>query len=1022
VYAELKCKSNFSFLRGASDSRDYVGRALELGLPAIGITDVNGVYGIPRAYEAVKAHGGVKLITGAELKLEGSPPLTLLARTRAAYGTLCRLISAAHAGKDKGDAVLTLPELISIVGAFPGGRELIALPDLTPETNYELFREIFPGRTYVPLARYLDGLDHERTALARGLGLPILATNDPHYHAPERRPLQDCLTCVREGVTLATAGFHLFGNAERYLKSPLQMQALFQDMPEALRTTLEVAESCTFSLQELRYTYPKEFVPPGHTSQSYLEECVRQGAIETYRGVIPDAVDRQLRHELKLIAKLDYPDYFLTIFDIVRHAREIGIICQGRGSAANSLVCYVLHITSVDPVSAGLLFERFLSEERAEPPDIDVDFEHERREEVIQYIYKRYGRDRAAMVSAVRTYRERSAFLEVSKAVGVEVGTLSADALALEFAQRAGPELAGKREVVEALVEELAGFPRHLSIHSGGFVLSDGPMIELVPIEPARMENRTIVQFDKNDLETLDMMKIDVLALGFLTCLSKVSKLTGLDWRGIPGADRATYAMIQRADTEGTFQIESRAQRSMLVRSLPENFYDLVVQVSLVRPGPGVGGMVQPYLTRRLGARRGVLYDIPDPIVRSILGRTYGIPIFQEQVMRLAIERAGFSAGEADQLRRSLGGWRSTEAVSSIGQKLHDGLVAQGVSKEYAAELFGYFRGFSAYNFPESHGASFASIAYKSAYYKCHFPAEFLCATINCDPFGFYSLSTLIEAFQRDGVVLHPIDPFRSGWNASMQPDRSILMGFRRVKGIREAHVAAMEAERERKTWRDLKDFIARNSFSEQVIRGLALADAFRAFGLDQRHTYWQSLDFSSLFRGEPSQGNLFADIACEANAERTFTPMTLTEAISSEYHNLSYSLRGNIMAGVRIDIPELPATRASGVRVMKHGQRVAFAGVMSVLQRPPTAKGVAFITLEDETGTVDVVLRKEIFEANEQIIRDDRFLLVEGRVQRNGTGASVLGERFRRFGESRTKNPNVAGKHPRSLKAGEWG
>jgi error-prone DNA polymerase len=1016
MYAELACKSNFSFLRGASDAREYIHRAKELGIAAVGIADSNGVYGLPRAHEALKENPGVKLLCGAELTIAAHPPLTLLARTRPAYGALCRILTKAHAGKEKGEAALTFPELIGELG-HEGAGGLVALPALAEEANFELLSSLFPGRTYVPLCRYLDGLDRERTMLARRIagrfGIAIAASNDVHYHIPARRPLQDCLACIREGATLATAGFRIFGNEERYLKSPLEMRALFQDLPEAIRATLEIAESCAFQLSELRYQYPREFIPPGHSSQSYLEECVSREAAKVYRGLVPAKLDAQLRHELALIAKLGYADYFLTIRDIVEFAKGSDILCQGRGSAANSAVCYVLGITAVDPLKANLLFERFLSEDRAEPPDIDVDFEHERREEVIQYIYRRYGRDRAAMVAAVRTYQRRSAFLELSKAIGVNVGTISADALAGDFAVHAGA-LGEKRPVVEALAEELHGFPRHLSIHSGGFVLSEVPICETVPIEPARMENRTIIQWDKNDLETLGLMKVDILALGFLTALQKVSRLTGRDWRDIPHGDEPTYRMIQRAETEGTFQIESRAQRQMLVRSLPENFYDLVVQVALVRPGPSVGKMVHPYLQRREKARRGEKFAIPDPVVAEILGRTYGVPVFQEQVMRLAISKAGFSAGEADQLRRSLGGWRSAHAVSDMGRRLYDGLVRNGMSRAYADELFGYFQGYTAYNFPESHSASFASIAYKSAYFKCHYPPEFLCGLVNSQPMGFYPVDMLVNEFQRQGVTVLPVHPNESEWDATMTRERAVRMGFRNVQGAREEDVRRMMAAR---PFTGLQDFVVRNRFSREVIEAMALGDVFHCFGLDQRHSFWSSLEFGAMFRAGEGQGLLFEEARAMRQAEAIFSPMTLSEEIRADYRSLSYSLRGHIMKGIRQENTELPPLTSKDLKQEKHGKNFSYAGVLTALQRPPTAKGVAFITLEDEHGTVDIVVKKEVFEAYQALIRGSRFLIVEGRLQRQGTGLSLVARKFLVFGEGKLRRPNVPGGHPRSYR-----
>jgi error-prone DNA polymerase len=678
VFVELKCKSNFSFLRGASDARDYIARASELGIPAIGITDVNGVYGLPRAFEATRSFPQVKLICGAELKLEGHPPLTLIAPDRESYGVLCRLLSAAHADKPKGAAILTFAELL---GQLERKQSLIALPDLSEKTNLALLKEAFGDRLSLPLCRYLDGLDDGRTRLAHELsrryGIPIVATNDVHYHVSERRMLQDCLVCIREGVGYRDAGFHLFGNEERCLKSPFEMAALFRDLPEALQRTCDLAERCTFSLSELKYTYPTELIPEGYTPQTYLEKCVFDGALRRYAGRVPGDVSSLIRHELGLIRKLDYASYFLTIYDIVEFANRSNIVCQGRGSAANSICCYCLGITAIDPIRMNLLFERFISEERGEPPDIDVDFEHERREEVIQYIYSRYGRDRAGMVSAVRTYRSKSAFLELSKAIGVQTGTITAYDLKRKFGELAGAD-ADKLPLVESLMEELKDFPRHLSIHSGGFTLSADPIIETVPVEPARMEDRTIIQWDKSDLDTTGLLKVDVLALGFLTALHKVCDLLGKDWRELPPEDAATYDMICRAETDGTFQIESRAQKSMLPRTRPRCFYDLVVQVAIVRPGPNVGNMVRPYVERREMERRGTPYRVPDPDLEPILGRTYGVPIFQEQIMKLAIVKGGFTPGEADRLRRALAAFRSAEAVEAVGKTLYERLVQNG--------------------------------------------------------------------------------------------------------------------------------------------------------------------------------------------------------------------------------------------------------------------------------------------------------------------------------------------------------
>jgi error-prone DNA polymerase len=1045
MFVELKCKSNFSFLRGASDAREYVERASELRMPAVAISDINGVYGLPRAYEACKIFQDVKLIAGAELTLRGHPPLTLIAKTRKAYGILCKLLTSLHAGKEKGEGYLTLDQLNVCTG-----EDLIAIPDLTATTDLKNLKDIFGASLYLPLCRYLDGMDAERTELAleqaSEYGIKIVATNEVHYHTASRSRLQDCLTCVREGVHLRNAGFKLFQNDQRYLKSPLQMRALFKDMPEAITETLEIADQCSFSLAELKYTYPQEFLPPGQTAQKYFEELVLRGAHKIYRGNISAAVDAQIQHEFRLIEKLGYANYFLTIYDIVEFAKSRNIICQGRGSAANSICCYCLGITAIDPVRMKLLFERFMSEERAEPPDIDVDFEHERREEVIQYIYQRYGRDRAAMVCAVRTYRSRSAFLELSKAIGVPVGVMTAKALEQNFANIAGKD-ADKLPVIQDLVQELKEFPRHLSIHSGGFTLSADPIIETVPVEPARMKDRTIIQWDKNDLDTIGLLKIDVLSLGFLTALHKCCDLLRMDWRHIPPEDKATYAMICKAETEGTFQIESRAQKAMLVRTHPKTFYDLVVQVAIVRPGPSVGQMIRPYLERREATRRGRPYKLPDPSLESALGRTYGVPIFQEQTMKIAIEKAGFNPGEADQLRRALAAWRSAEAVETMGKKLYAGLLKNGISKEWADELFNYLKGYAHYGFPESHAASFALIAYNSAYLKCHHPAEFLCALLNSQPMGFYSIDTLINDAKRRGVKVLPVHPNVSDWDTRMEGPMTLRMGFRNVRKIREEDIRhfnernereltesdikskvskedweksfqVLLAERNAAPFKNLTDFLQRTRFPAAVIELMALADVFACFGMDQRHSFWKSLEFKKLYHNEKvKQLSLFEVNPAGEKAENVFKPMTLYEQICAEYRALGYSLHGNAMTALRQMIPELPKMNSKEVRLLKHKEKVSFAGIMTVLQRPPPAKGTAFITLEDEHGSVDTIAKNEIFEMYAHIIQNNRFLIFHGHIQRIGTGCSIILESAESFTvKNSNPRPVERGQHARNI------
>jgi len=1027
MYAELQCKTHFSFLRGASSAAEYIQRASELGISAIAITDVNGVYALPSAYEALQhCKNQVKLISGCELwifdDLTPRTPLTLLARDREAYGVMCRMITAAHHGKEKGKGELSLPEFLNLASRKEAKGLLGHLSldhSFAERTNQAqknnvlpaLLKDVFGDRLFLSLARYLDGLDEERTIYAQAeaakWGRRIVATNDVYYHLPERRPLQDALTCVREGVHLKTAGFKLFPNEERYLKSPLQMRSLFLDLPDAIQASLDIASSCTFSLSELSHQYPTEWIPKGHTAQSYLEELAWIGAHERYLGAIPMESEKQILHELSLIQKMNYADYFLTVYDIVAFAKKENIYCQGRGSAANSVICYCLGITVIDPVKSNLLFERFISEERGEPPDIDVDFEHERREEVIQYIYNKYGRDRAAMVSAVRTYRRRSAFLEMSKAVGVSVGTLSASKLENHFEEHAGA-LVSKKDKIESLVSELVGFPRHLSIHSCGFTLSAKPMIDTVPIEPARMENRTICQWDKHDLDTIKLIKIDVLSLGFLSAIHKACDLIGIHFSKIPQEDDPkVYAMIQKGDTIGTFQIESRAQITTLGVTKPECFYDLVVEVALVRPGPNVGEMKNPYIIRREEAKKGKPYLFEDAVTEKILGRTYGVPIFQEQVMRLAIEKARFSPGEADQLRRAIAAWRSAEAVDALSGRFYQGLIAGGMTEARAQELFGYMKGFSAYGFPESHAASFAVLSYLSAWLKFYHPAELLIGLINSQPMGFYPIDVLVNDAIRHGVQVLSIDLNHSEWDATLVQKMTVRMGFRNILGIRKADVNHLLQERALSPFRSIHDFLSRTHFPQDVLETMAMADLFLCFGLDQRHSFWKSIELRSLFeRRDSEQLSLFSSSlpsapetspAGAAAGPVVFEPMTLYEGIIEDYRGLGYSLRGNMMKGIRSEYQSrslnksLPKTTSQDIKKLPHGALATYAGIVMVVQRPPTAKGVAFITLEDEFGSVDLVLFKNIYERFSEIIRNSRLLVVKGRIERRGNSMSFL-------------------------------
>jgi error-prone DNA polymerase len=989
MYAELQCKTNYSFLRGASHPQELIKQGADLGLTAIAITDHDGVYAIPKAYQAICDYQ-LKLIVGADLAVENHPRLTLLAQDRQAYGLLCRIITTAHAGRPKGEPLLSLDTLSQLM-ALPGNDRLFALP--AEEANYSLLKSLFQSRLFIPLSRFQDGLDRKRTeraeAAAKRFGCKIVATNDVHYHIKQRRELQDTFIAIREGEPLTRAGYRLFSNGERYLKSAREMAALFKDLPEALTHTLLIAEACTFSPRELRYRYPSEWIPAGLAAQSYLEELVWKGSLSRYPSGLPPEVETQLKHELLVIQKLQFADYFLTIYEIVEFARGRDILCQGRGSAANSAVCYCLGITAIDPVRMNLLFERFVSVERNEPPDIDVDFEHERREEVIQHIYEKYGRERAAMVSAVVTYRRRSAFREVSKAFGVDVGTLSAQGVERAFESvSADSGIPDCRKKVERLSEELEGFPRHLSIHSGGFTLSADPIIEIVPVEPARMEGRTIIQWDKYDLDTLGLLKVDVLSLGMLSALKKTLDQVGLALHQIPPEDPATYRMIQKGDTVGTFQVESRAQMSMLGRLQPRNFYDLVIEVAIVRPGPIVGEMVHPYLRRRQGLEK---VEYVHPKLKSILGRTLGIPLFQEQVMKIAIDLAGFTPGEADQLRRAIGAWRSNGSIETIGKKLMAGLLQNGLPETFAKQIFEQIKGFAQYGFPESHAASFALLAYASCYLKCHYPAEFTSAVINSQPMGFYAPHTLIDDVKRHGVTVYPVDPNRSERECRIEKG-GIRLGWNVVKGLAKKEAEEILAKR---PYLHLNDFLSKTWIRRNILFQLAMGDLFRAFDLDQREALWQILEFD--IRPEKPQLDLFTgrSLPPESEEKLHFKTLDLYEAIQEDYEAFHLSARGHPMKGIRKQISLPHFTTFQAKRSPPHS-RITVAGLLLIRQRPSTANGVTFGTLEDEFGFLDMILWPDIFEKFKETFLYHCFLIVSGKIQREGASVSLLVQSMR--------------------------
>jgi len=1026
MFVELLCKSNFSFLRGASDSRDYIASAVAMGMPAIGISDINGVYGLPRAYEFVRDHAPyLKLICGAEITVKDKPSVHLIARTRKGWALLCRIITQVHAGKEKGEGFITEEELKFLVRRFFEKNEITCILKNDPNNNFNLYRELFGDDTYIAVCRYLDGNDFDRInqaiRLAEENGLKLVATNDVHYHDPEKRFLQDCLVCIRESVTLDTAGFKLFRNEERYLKSHMQMKALFLDIPEAIANTKAIADSCTFKLSELKYTYPEEAVPEGHTKSSYLEYLVFEGARKKYRGLINSRIDAQIRKELNFFKKRGEEDYFLTMNDILQDAREKKIVFQGRGSAASSIVCYSLGITAVEPISANLLFDRFANDARPDPPDIDVDFEHERREEVIQGIYSRYGRDRAAMVAAVHTFKHAGSYREICKAIGVDVGTLKADVVKSKFDELAG-QYVNRKIHLGRLLSDIADYPRHIGTHSGGFVITNDPLVETVPVEPARMDGRTIVQFDKHDLETLGMMKMDILSIGFLTVIRKATDYIGKDWRDIPINDEKTYDLIGRAETAGCFQIESRAQMSSLPRTKPRIPYEMTVQVALIRPSNSKGGMVPSYIVNRKKAKLGQPFRSGNEKMDKILGRTHGVTIFPDQIMQMAMDICGFTTVQADKLRRSLGKERSANSVDHEGEKLYHSLIENGIKQELAQDILNRTKGFSSYGFPEAHAASYGSLAFKSAYLKTHYPTEYLCALINSQPMGFYRIDFLInEAKRNSGVIVLPIHPNKSEWDATLEGPKTIRMGFRNVARISKDDVEGMIKERKQRLFNSIEDFVSRTNFNRSVLDNLSIVDAFNCFGLDRRHSFWKSIEFKNLLGQKvvSQQLSLFDEETKLESSLSAFNSMTNLEEAGIDYKVLGYSLDGSLMRHLRLEVPHLPLINSKVLKTIPKNRMTTIAGILLVDQRPPPAKGFGFITLEDEFGTIDTVLRPAIYDKYKQVFRSSRFLIMAGRIQRLDTATTLLVETVESF--STEKKVRSHAPTPRMLDKLSW-
>ncbi len=1040
-YAELHCITNYTFLRGASDPEELVHRAAQLGYHALAITDECSVAGVVRAHVAAK-EAGLRLAIGSELALAGGPRVVLLAASIAGYEKLCELVTRARRAAPKGEYRATRAD-------FPADTEgLLALwiPPRAPgegpaEEEAAWIRERFPGRAWIAVELHRGCDDALRLAqleaIGARLGLPCVAAGDVHMHERRRQRLQDVMSAIRLQRPLAEAGRALHANGERYLR-PIGRIARIHPA-RLLAATLDVASRCAFSLDEIRYEYPDELVPAGETPATHLRRLAYEGLARRYPRGAPASVVETVEHELALIAELAYEPFFLTVHDIVDFARREKILCQGRGSAANSAVCYCLGITEVDPARMSVLFERFISKERNEPPDIDVDFEHQRREEVIQYIYRKYGRERAAIAAVVITYQPKSALRDVGKALGLSLDQVDQLSKSLSWwdnravlekrLAEGGFDVASRvvRQVIE-LTQELVGFPRHLSQHPGGFVIDNRRLSRLVPVENASMPERTVIQWDKDDLDALGLLKVDVLGLGMLSCIRRAIDLvngyrkpgTGPDFvkqdaqggqrahesasvpmlelGSIPGEDPRVYEMIQCADTIGVFQIESRAQMAMLPRLKPARFYDLVIEVAIVRPGPITGGMVHPYLRRREG-REAVTFASDE--VRKVLERTLGVSIFQEQVMQLAVVAAGFTAGEADRLRRAMASWRRRGGIEPFREKLVKGMLARGYERAFAEQIYQQIQGFGEYGFPESHAASFALLVYVSSWLKCHEPAAFAAALLNSQPLGFYSISAIVQDARRHGVELRAADVMHSEVDSTLEPRASpppcpgqerenpqpaLRLGLGLVKGLkRQAAEHLVQARRERR-FASIEDLARRATLDRADLSALAAADALASLAGHRRAALWETLAVDEATR-----------LALPAGAVRSAPLAVPTEGeeIVGDYASLGLTLRRHPLALLRGRLRKRGIRDASEVAAARNGQVVRAAGIVTCRQRPATASGVIFVTLEDETGYVNLVVWNDLAERQRRELLGARLLEVCGQVQKQGLVVHILARRL---------------------------
>ena len=1048
LYAELQVSSNFSFLRGASHAEELVRQAVALGISAIAVTDRNTLAGVVRAHVAAKGQP-IQLVIGVRLDLTCGNSFLCWPTDRAAYGRLSQLLTIGKTkrGGPKGECWINLADVID----YAEGQLFAAIPPETIDNNFIRFlrdsRRAFDNRLFLAASHLYRGDDKCRLAQLATLGVPLIATNDVHYHVPQRRHLQDVLTCIREKCTIAQAGFRLFANAERHLKPPAEMARLFRDYPDAIDRSLVVAKACHFSLDELRYEYPHEVTGQGRSAAEELAHLTWAGARTRYPGFIPDKIKASIEHELTLISQMKYEPYFLTVHDIVQFAEREKILCQGRGSAANSTVCYCLGITSVNPMMTDLLFERFISTARNEPPDIDVDFEHERREEVIQYIYEKYGRDRAGIAATVIRYRSRSAITDVGKALGLSVDTVKR--LSGSIWGYGGEDIDDNRvreqglnpddqtlRMALTLASELMGFPRHLSQHVGGFVMTRGPLAELCPVMDASMKDRTNIEWDKDDIDALGILKVDVLALGMLTCIRRAFDLIQTHYGkrltlwNLPQEDPAVYEMLSRADSLGVFQVESRAQMTMLPRLRPNKFYDLVIEVAIVRPGPIQGDMVHPYLRRRDGIEQ---VNYPSKELEAVLSRTLGVPLFQEQAMKIAIVAAGFTPAEADQLRRAMATFKKVGIIETFRGKMVNGMIANGYDQDFAERCFRQIEGFGTYGFPESHAASFALLVYVSAWIKCHYPDVFAAALLNSQPMGFYAPAQIVRDARDHHVEVREADINYSNWDCTLEPaatGHALRLGLRQLKSVSGKIVERVLACRGN-GFPDLHLLWRKTKLGASELEPFANADVFRSMGLDRRKALW------AIKALEPAALPLFDSFEASADDSDVALPvMRLGEHVAEDYASLSLSLKEHPISFLRpylaagtlpqsigrngFKLPKAPVIRgahdgtpgrpssfdklatahgtsfgwnqtgfplvtAADLPNLAQHKAISVAGLVLVRQRPGTAKGVMFITIEDETGAINLVIFPDVYEANRRAILTGRALAIEGILEKAG-------------------------------------